>query len=164
VKKANWRPFALFGLMIVVMLGLMAVFGSMFSAMNPMVSLAEGLGMWGVMAVPLVGLLVMLVMMFVFFRLMARGGGLMSMRMGHRSEPMSQSQQGSLATLTFSVPTVSCAHCKMTIEQAVGNLPGVASVNVDVDTKHAVIQLIVPPTRAEIGTLLTEIGYPPESQ
>jgi len=32
----------------------------------------------------------------------------------------------------LSVPDVSCAHCKMAIEKAVGRLPGVARVEVEV--------------------------------
>jgi copper chaperone CopZ len=51
----------------------------------------------------------------------------------------------------------------MEIEQEVGSLPGIASVNVDVGTKRAVIKLISPPTKMEIETLMTDIGYPTES-
>ncbi len=159
MKKVNWKPFVMFGLMIVIMFAMMTLFGSMFGGMMPMASSSEGPGMW-MLIFPFAG---MLVIMFFFFRVMTRGGGPMSM-MGHRDVPQSQSEQSNLSTLTFGVPGVNCAHCKMKIEQAVGNLPGVASVNVDVDARQAVVKLVSPPSRIDIEALLAEIGYPPESE
>jgi copper chaperone CopZ len=87
----------------------------------------------------------------------------MSVMIGNRQDRQIKSAKKDLITLTFNVPAVNCAHCKMKIEQEVGNLPGVASVNVDVDDKQAVLELISPPTQTEIKTLLTDIGYPPEN-
>ena len=66
--------------------------------------------------------------------------------------------------LNYNISTVSCGHCKTTIEHEVNKLPGVASVNVDVDSKQAVIKLISPPTNTEIEALLTRIGYSPKSE
>ncbi|MFC1943476.1 heavy-metal-associated domain-containing protein [Chloroflexota bacterium] len=65
-------------------------------------------------------------------------------------------------TLTYHIPTVNCDHCKMTIEREVGKLPGVASVNVDVDSKKAFIEFNSPTVKSEIEAMLAEIGYPPE--
>ena len=65
--------------------------------------------------------------------------------------------------VTYTIPTVSCSHCKMNIEREVGKLSGVASVNVDVDAKKAIIKYDSPTTETEIETLLIEIGYPPEN-
>jgi copper chaperone len=39
-----------------------------------------------------------------------------------------------MTDLTISVPEIHCDHCKTSLEAAVGALPGVASVNVDVPT------------------------------
>ena len=36
---------------------------------------------------------------------------------------------------TLSVPGISCDHCKMSIEQAVGELPGIDVVEVDVSAR-----------------------------
>lgn len=36
---------------------------------------------------------------------------------------------------TLSVPGISCDHCKMSIEQAVGELPGVDVVEVDISAR-----------------------------
>ena len=164
MRRPNWRPFALIGLMVVVMFGLMTMFSSMLGGMTPMAPSSTGLRMWGVMVLPIVGLLVMGVIMFFLYRSMTGGGGLMSTMMGRRNTPRSQGEGDNLTTLTFTLPAVNCDHCKMRIEQAVGDLPGVAFVNVDVDTNQAIIRLVSPPTRAEIAAVLTEIGYPPESE
>ena len=59
MKKANWRQFALIGLMVIVMAGLMTFFSSMLGGMNPMAVSSLGLEIWGVMGLPFVGLLMM---------------------------------------------------------------------------------------------------------
>jgi copper chaperone len=38
--------------------------------------------------------------------------------------------------LTYSVPGVSCAHCRTAIAAEVGAVPGVAEVDVDLDAKR----------------------------
>lgn len=168
MKMNRWMPFVMIGVMILVMFAVMAVFSWMFGEMNPLAMMLPGngifgSGMWSVMLIPFLGLLVMFALMFFFFRWMTGSKGLMSMMIGGRLESQNQSAENNLATLTFSVPALNCTHCKMKIEQEVGSLPGVASVNGDVDTRQAVIKLISPPTKKEIETLLTDIGYPPES-
>lgn len=40
-----------------------------------------------------------------------------------------------MSTLTYSVPGVSCAHCKAAITEEVSALPGVEGVDVDLETK-----------------------------
>lgn len=42
-------------------------------------------------------------------------------------------------TTTYSVPEISCAHCKSTIEAAVGELADVERVEVDIDTRTVVV-------------------------
>ncbi len=42
-------------------------------------------------------------------------------------------------TRTYSVPGVSCGHCKQAIEGEVGAVDGVRSVVVDIDTKAVVV-------------------------
>ena len=161
MKKTNWKPFMVFGLMIMfgIMIVAMIVIMMMFSGMG-------GLGqwMWGVMIFPFLGILLMMVIMFFFFRKMAKKGGLMSGMMGHSHNPHLQLKENDMTTLTYNIPAVNCDHCKMTIEREVGKLPGVSYVNVDVGSKQAVIKLVIPVTKAEIEALLIEIGYPTESQ
>ncbi|MEN8114095.1 MAG: copper ion binding protein [Actinomycetota bacterium] len=40
-----------------------------------------------------------------------------------------------MATKTLTVPEISCGHCKASIEQAVSQLSGVTSVEVEVDDR-----------------------------
>ena len=67
-----------------------------------------------------------------------------------------------MSIVTYNIPTVNCGHCKMNIEREIGDLFGVASVTVDVDTKKAKIKYNSPATKDEIEKLLLEMGYPPE--
>jgi copper chaperone len=41
-----------------------------------------------------------------------------------------------MSTTTLDVPTISCGHCKSSIEGAVGSLDGVRSVEVGIDAKQ----------------------------
>ena len=74
----------------------------------------------------------------------------------------SESKDNDMNTVTYNIPSMSCAHCKMNIEREVGKLSGVTSVTVDVEAKKAIINYDSPATKAKIETLLIEIGYPPE--
>ena len=164
MKMKRWMPVVMIGLMILVMLGVMAMFSLMLGEMNPMALMLPGSGsMWTFMLVPFVGLLVMVAVMFFGFRWMTGSKGPMAMMMGKKPTAQIQNEPDNLNTLTFHVPAVNCAHCKMKIEQEIGALPGVTSVNVNVDAKQAVVKLISPPTKTEIETLLSDIGYPPEN-
>ena len=40
---------------------------------------------------------------------------------------------------TYSVPTMSCEHCRSAISAAVGDVPGVTAVAVDLDTKRVTV-------------------------
>lgn len=43
------------------------------------------------------------------------------------------------ATATYSVPEISCGHCKATIEGALQGFDGVTSVDVDIDAKTVTV-------------------------
>ena len=168
MKNKTWMPFLMVGLMIIIMIGLMTMFSSMLGETNPLAMMLQnngnlGSGMWRVMFIPFLGLLLMFALMFFVFRWMTGSKRFMSMMMGTHQDSRHQSDQTNLKTMIFDVPAVNCAHCKMKIEQELGSLPGIASINVDIDAKQAVIQLISPPTKTELETLLTEIGYPPKN-
>jgi copper chaperone CopZ len=155
--------------MVIVMIGLMVAFGLMVGGAGPMAMAlpgggGQGLGMWGVILIPLLGLLIMGTMMYISFRWMAGRRGPMSGMMGYRPGALAQSQMTEGTTFTYSIPAVNCAHCKMTIERELSKLPGVESVSVDIESKQAVVQLVSLPSEEEIARLLTDIGYPPEVQ
>lgn len=41
--------------------------------------------------------------------------------------------------ITLSIPDMSCGHCKASVEQALGALPGVGEVTVDLTARSAVV-------------------------
>jgi copper chaperone len=60
----------------------------------------------------------------------------------------------------LNVPSVSCNHCKMAIEGAVGALAGVRSVDVDVDTKSVTVDFETGDVTLEaIEAAVQEEGY-----
>ena len=67
-----------------------------------------------------------------------------------------------MATINYTLPAVSCGHCKMSVEREVGEMEGVSSVLVTVDTKQATIEYDEPATLVQIEALLTGIGYSPQ--
>ena len=44
-----------------------------------------------------------------------------------------------MPTISYSVPDVSCGHCRMAIEREVSTVAGVAAVKVDLDTKTVTV-------------------------
>ncbi|GCE07994.1 heavy-metal-associated domain-containing protein [Dictyobacter aurantiacus] len=62
--------------------------------------------------------------------------------------------------ITLSVPDVSCEHCVKTINQALGSLDGVQSVNTDIPTKS--VHLNYDPSHIsleKIEEVLDDAGY-----
>jgi copper chaperone len=65
-----------------------------------------------------------------------------------------------MQNLTVHVSNISCAHCVHTIQTELGDLPGVAQVQADPQTKLVNIGFDSPATRRSIEALLAEINYP----
>jgi copper chaperone len=65
-----------------------------------------------------------------------------------------------METKTFVAPAIHCGHCTMTIQREVAGLPGVQSVQADLNTKQVTINWEVPATWDKIKALMEEIGYP----
>jgi copper chaperone len=65
-----------------------------------------------------------------------------------------------MATVTYSIPNISCEHCVHTIRMEVGDIKGVSSVSANQETKQATITFDAPATEAQIKSLLAEINYP----
>jgi copper ion binding protein len=61
------------------------------------------------------------------------------------------------AVRTYSVPSISCAHCKKAIETEVGKLSDVSSVEVDVAAKT--VTVVGEATDEEIRSAIEEVGY-----
>ncbi|TVP68901.1 MAG: copper chaperone [Nitriliruptor sp.] len=62
-----------------------------------------------------------------------------------------------MATRTYSVPEISCGHCKSAIEGEVGALDDVSSVHVDIDSKTVTVD--GPASDATIHAAIEEAGY-----
>lgn len=66
-----------------------------------------------------------------------------------------------METIRYTAPAISCNHCKMTIERALGTLGGIQSVTVEVPTKSVTIEYDpgqVTPT--QLQEVLDDEGYP----
>lgn len=64
-------------------------------------------------------------------------------------------------TTTFVAPDIACGGCAASIQKALGQLPGIESVAVDVPTKTVTVQADDKAmSRERIAAALTEIGYP----
>jgi copper chaperone len=59
--------------------------------------------------------------------------------------------------LTYVVPEISCGHCKAAIEGGVSQVPGVARVEVDIDTKRVVVE--GDPSEDAVVAAIVEAGY-----
>jgi copper chaperone len=55
------------------------------------------------------------------------------------------------------VPEMSCNHCRATIEAAVGEVPGVRAVAVDLDGKHVTVDGDF--SRADVVAAIVDAGY-----
>lgn len=65
-----------------------------------------------------------------------------------------------MTTLTYKAPNISCSHCVHTIQNEVGELTGIQSVEAKEDTKLVTIGFDSPATKEQIEALMAEIGYP----
>ena len=61
-------------------------------------------------------------------------------------------------TITYSVPDVSCGHCRTAITNEVGPLPGVEFVEVDLDAKTVTVTG-EPLDQVAIRAAIDEAGY-----
>lgn len=61
----------------------------------------------------------------------------------------------------FTVNEISCKHCTGAIEEEVGEMAGVATVNADVESKQVVVEFDAPASWDQIKAKLIEIEYPP---
>lgn len=67
-----------------------------------------------------------------------------------------------MTTLTVKAPNISCGHCVHTIQDEVGELAGVKSVQAQEDSKVVTVTFEAPATTEQIEALMAEIGYPAE--
>ena len=58
----------------------------------------------------------------------------------------------------FTVPEISCGHCKETIEKTL-EVPGISNISVDIDTKSVSLSLSDSVEMKTVARLLDEQGY-----
>ncbi len=63
---------------------------------------------------------------------------------------------------SFTVSSISCQHCTMTIRRELGELPGVLKVEADEVSKRVRVSWDEPASWHEIRGVLTEIGFAPD--
>ena len=59
----------------------------------------------------------------------------------------------------FTVPEISCGHCKETIESTVSNIESVVSVAVDIEQKSVVVKSTSDLNLSLVSEMLDEQGY-----
>lgn len=64
-----------------------------------------------------------------------------------------------MTEMTLSVPEIHCGHCKMSIEQAVGAIDGVAVAEVDVDSASVAVSFADPASLNDIVSAIEGQGY-----
>ncbi|HNS02108.1 MAG TPA: heavy-metal-associated domain-containing protein [Anaerolineae bacterium] len=65
-----------------------------------------------------------------------------------------------MTTKTYSVPSISCGHCVMTIERELKYVDGLQSVKADKDRRAVSVEVESDDVLAAVEAMLTEIGYP----
>ena len=59
----------------------------------------------------------------------------------------------------FTVPEISCGHCKETIESTINSLENVATVNVDIEQKSVMVKSSSDLDFSLVSNMLEEQGY-----
>lgn len=62
--------------------------------------------------------------------------------------------------VTYDIPAINCMHCVHTIKMELSDLPGVKSVEGDMNSKKMTIEFVPPADETSIQKLLEEINYP----
>jgi copper chaperone len=66
-----------------------------------------------------------------------------------------------MATKTYVIPNISCAHCVMHIANRLNEIEGVEYVEGDVTSKEVTVEFSEPASDEVIVAALEEINYPP---
>ena len=66
-----------------------------------------------------------------------------------------------METLSYKIPNISCGHCIKTIQNELGEIPGVHSVEGDPLTKEIKVSFSSPASSERILEVLKEINYLP---
>jgi copper ion binding protein len=59
----------------------------------------------------------------------------------------------------FSVPGMTCGHCKQAVTTEVGKIAGVSSIEVDLDTKKVTVTSSEPLSWSDVVSAIDEAGF-----
>lgn len=62
---------------------------------------------------------------------------------------------------TVNVQNIACNHCVQSIRREVGEIPGVRSVDADIESGRVTVSWEAPATWEQVVETLNDIGYPP---
>jgi copper chaperone CopZ len=65
-----------------------------------------------------------------------------------------------MASVTYTVPNISCGHCVHTIQTELRDVKGITRVEVTQPDKQVAVDFEAPATDESIRTALAEINYP----
>ena len=64
-----------------------------------------------------------------------------------------------MTTTVFSVPGMTCGHCKQAVTTEVGKIVGVSSIDVDLDTKKVTVTSSEPLAWSDLVSAIDEAGF-----
>ncbi len=64
-----------------------------------------------------------------------------------------------MSTITFSVPGMTCGHCKQAVSSEIAKIPGVTEVDVDLETKVVKVSSQQDLTWSDVVTAVDEAGF-----
>jgi copper chaperone len=64
-----------------------------------------------------------------------------------------------MSTVTVTVTGMSCGHCATSIREEVGNIPGVKTVDVDLNTGEVIVDSETPVEAVALKHAVEEAGY-----
>ena len=64
-----------------------------------------------------------------------------------------------MTTTVFSVPGMTCGHCKQAVTTEVGKIAAVSSIEVDLDTKKVTVTSSEPLSWSDVVSAIDEAGF-----
>lgn len=64
-----------------------------------------------------------------------------------------------MTTTVFSVPGMTCGHCKQAVTTEIGKIAGVSSIDIDLDTKKVTVTSSDPLEWSEVVSAVDEAGF-----
>jgi copper chaperone len=76
-----------------------------------------------------------------------------------RSTPTGYGRELDMSTATYTVSGMTCSHCVNSVQEEVGQVTGVSSVDVDLETGRVTVTSDAPLDVAQVRAAVEEAGY-----